>query len=198
MFRYFALLIFGAGMLIAGYYRYKAETTGERVSWHGEHPLVMVLLRLSGLALWLSILVYLVNPRWMSWAQVGVPTWLRWLGVGSGTVSIWLVYWLFSSIGTNITQTVAIKAGHRLVTHGPYRWVRHPLYSVGTLMFLSIALMAANWFIAAGSLVVLLLLTLRLPREEQMLILRFGDEYRRYMQRTGRYLPRLGGRLKNA
>jgi protein-S-isoprenylcysteine O-methyltransferase Ste14 len=56
--------------------------------------------------------------------------------------------WLFSSIGSSITQTVATKKDHELITHGPYGWVRHPLYSVGTLMFMALALVAANWFIA--------------------------------------------------
>jgi protein-S-isoprenylcysteine O-methyltransferase Ste14 len=151
----------------------------------------MVLLRLAGLALWLSILLYLINPRWMSWAQVDVPEWLRWMGVGLGMVALPLLYWLFSSIGTNITQTVATKQEHALITHGPYRWVRHPLYSVGTLMFMSVALMAANWFMAIMSLLVFIMLLIRLPKEEEKLIERFGDEYRKYMKRTGRFVPPL-------
>lgn len=191
MFRFIALIIFIVGLLISGYHRYKAETSGERVSWQEEHPVVMVLLRVSGLALWLSVIMYLINPRWMSWARLEIPEWLRWLGVGIGVGSLGLLHWLFSSIGTNITQTVATKKDHQLITHGPYRWVRHPLYSVGTLMFVAFALMAANWFIAAASLLVLVMLTIRLPQEEEKLIQRFGDEYRAYTKRTGRFLPRL-------
>jgi protein-S-isoprenylcysteine O-methyltransferase Ste14 len=64
----------------------------------------------------------MINPRWMSWAQLKIPQTLRWVGVGIGTVSLPLLYWLFSSIGTNITQTVATKKEHELITHGPYRW----------------------------------------------------------------------------
>jgi hypothetical protein len=52
MFRIIALIIFVAGLLISGYHRRKAETSGERVSWKEENPVVMVLLRMSGLALW--------------------------------------------------------------------------------------------------------------------------------------------------
>ena len=93
------------------------------------------------------------------------------------------------TIGNNITDTVAIRANHRLVMHGPYRWVRHPLYSVGTLFFVSVGLIAANWFILTMSLVALVMLFIRLPKEEAKLIEAFGDEYLNYMKNTGRLLP---------
>ena len=57
--------------------------------------------------------------------------------------------------------------------------------------FWGFALIAANWFIGLAALLVLALLLVRLPREEAGLIERFGDEYRAYMKRTGRLLPRL-------
>jgi hypothetical protein len=77
MFRIIASIIFVGGLIIAGYYRYKAESSGERVSWKEENPVVMVLLRLSGLSLWLSVILYVINPGWMSWAQLNLPVWLR-------------------------------------------------------------------------------------------------------------------------
>jgi protein-S-isoprenylcysteine O-methyltransferase Ste14 len=80
---------------------------------------------------------------------------------------------------------------HEPVTGGPYRWVRHPLYTVGTSFFVSLSLLAANWFMGLASLVVLVMLSIRLPKEEEKLIERFGDEYRSHMKRTGRLLPRI-------
>jgi protein-S-isoprenylcysteine O-methyltransferase Ste14 len=102
-----------------------------------------------------------------------------------------LVYWLFSSLGKNVTHTVAIRKEHTLVKSGPYRWVRHPLYSVGLALFLGLSLLAANWFIALVIIISFSLLTLRTGIEEARLIERFGDEYREYMRVTGRYFPRL-------
>jgi len=102
-----------------------------------------------------------------------------------------LIYWLFRSLGLNVTPTVAIRKTHTLVTHGPYRWVRHPLYSTGLLFFLGLSLLAANWFIALAILAGFTALTLRTPHEEARLIGKFGDEYRSYMRATGRYFPRL-------
>lgn len=55
----------------------------------------------------------------------------------------------------------------------------------------SVTILAANWLIGLGSLLVLTLLAIRTPKEEQMLIERFGDDYRRYIETTGKFVPRL-------
>ena len=102
-----------------------------------------------------------------------------------------LALWIFRTIGKNITSTVETREEHELVTDGPYRWVRHPLYTVGTSFFMSLGIVTANWFVGLASLVVLVMLLIRLPKEEEKLIERFGDEYRAYMERTGRLLPRI-------
>ena len=59
-----------------------------------------------------------------------------------------LMYWVFSSLGDNVTPTVVTRSQLKLVTTGPYRWVRHPLYSVGFLSYVAFAVLAANWFVA--------------------------------------------------
>jgi protein-S-isoprenylcysteine O-methyltransferase Ste14 len=57
-----------------------------------------------------------------------------------------------------------------------------------------LSLVAANWFMGLASLSVLSMLLVRLPKEEEKLIERFGDEYREYIKRTGRLLPKLKAR----
>ena len=116
---------------------------------------------------------------------------MRWLGVGMGITCVFLIYWMFSSIGIGITPTVATRKAHKLVTKGPYRWIRHPLYTFGTLFFLSFALMADSWFIAVMALLAITMLNIRLPNEEAHLIEKFGDEYREYTKQTGRFLPKI-------
>ena len=191
MFRISTVLIFIIGVSIGGYFRYQAEKSGEQLSWKEEGLTVMVLLRLAGLLAWLSILVYVINPAWMQWSAVSLPDGLRWFGVTTGVLCLPLMYWLFRNIGRNITQTVLTRKDHQLVMTGPYRWVRHPLYSVGTLLFASFALIAANWFMALVMLLGLVMLLVRLPNEERHLLKRFGNEYPEYMKRTGRLVPRL-------
>ncbi len=203
IYRYVAIALLTATLSISIYFRSRAARSGDKISSLEEGPLILNLRRVFGLALWLSIFAYLVNPRWMAWSSLPLPAsclacrqageGLRWLGAVLMALCVPLVYWLFSSLGKNVTSTVAIRKEHTLVTSGPYRWVRHPLYSVGLVAFVGFSLLAANWFIFAMLLVAFGVLMQRTPIEERRLIERFGDDYLEYMQRTGRYLPRLKG-----
>jgi protein-S-isoprenylcysteine O-methyltransferase Ste14 len=78
-----------------------------------------------------------------------------------------------------------------LVTHGPYRWVRHPFYVTAGLLMISVTLLSANWLVGLSGLLAMALLVLRTGKEEQMLIERFGEDYRRYAAKTGRFMPRI-------
>jgi protein-S-isoprenylcysteine O-methyltransferase Ste14 len=77
-----------------------------------------------------------------------------------------------------------------MVTHGPYRWVRHPFYDAVALAVTGNALATANWFLALTGGLGLALLVARTRIEEEKLIARFGDRYRNYMNDTGRFLPK--------
>ncbi len=79
---------------------------------------------------------------------------------------------------------------HRLVTWGPYRYVRHPSYSGYFLMFLGLAMMVNNLVVLVPILAVAGYARL-VDAEESLLVARFGDEYRRYAEATGRFTPRL-------
>ncbi len=76
------------------------------------------------------------------------------------------------------------------MTTGPYRWIRHPMYSFGAILFAAYFLLTANWFIGLASGVSFALLAIRTREEEANLIKRFGDDYRAYRERAGRVLPR--------
>jgi protein-S-isoprenylcysteine O-methyltransferase Ste14 len=194
IFRIATALVLFIGVGISTYYRRKADRdSGEKISRRVDGTAFMNMIKIGGLLLWLSPLVYLVNPAWMAWSKIGLPEWVRWLGVGIGVLCTLGIYWLFSSIGTGITPTSATRQEHKLVTSGPYRWVRHPLYTIGSSMFIALGLMADNWFIMTLAILAFIAMATRTPKEEANLIERFGDEYRAYMKRTGRYLPKLGG-----
>ena len=128
----------------------------------------------------------------MAWSAILLPTWLRSLGAAVGLAMLPLLYWVVSSIGNNLYETFLTKEKHVLVTHGPYHWVRHPLYFAATLALGSLGILAANWFMLAMACVAFLgVAVLVIPREEAELIRKFGDAYREYMLRTGRFAPRM-------
>ncbi len=127
----------------------------------------------------------------MAWSKIGLPDSIRWLGVGIGILCVFGIYWLFSSIGTGITPVSATRKEHSLSTSGPYRWIRHPLYTIGSSFYLSFGLIADNWFIVVMGIAAFIVMAIRTPKEEANLVEKFGDEYRQYMKRTGRFLPKL-------
>ena len=79
-----------------------------------------------------------------------------------------------------------------LVTDGPYRWIRHPMYTAFYVLHIAVFFLTANWFIGLTWLAGLtIIIVLRVKREEAMLLARFGDKYNSYMERTGRFLPHI-------
>ena len=190
-FRLTLLAIMALTMAVTVYHRLQAAASGEKISHQDEGYLFATVLRLAGLALWIATFAYLVYPPAVEWAQVLLPDWVRWCGAVVGIPCSLLMYWTLSSLGKNLTDTVVTRREATLVTHGPYRWVRHPFYVTAGLMMLSATLLSANALIGGSSLLVLGLLAWRTPKEEQRLIDRFGDAYRQYMATTGRFLPKL-------
>ena len=175
------------------YHRHQAKSSGEINSQQKEGLLYTLLLTLASLGLWISTLGYLFIPQWFAWAMFPLPDWVRWVGVASGACCSLLMWWTLSSLGRNLTSTAATRKDATLVTNGPYHWVRHPYYVTAALLMASVTVLTANWLIGVSSLAVLFLLAIRTPKEEQMLIESFGDEYRKYMARTGRFFPWMPG-----
>jgi len=126
----------------------------------------------------------------MSWATILLPDSLRWIGAITGFASLGLLIWVQHSLGKNFSSLLRIRSDHTLVTYGPYRWVRHPMYTTLLLLAGAILLLTANWFIGGALiLAILLVMIVRTPFEEKMMIDKFGDEYRWYMARTGKFMP---------
>ena len=178
-------------VLVTGIHRYKAAQSGEQISRKEEGYLFAIVLRMAGLLLFVTTFAYLAVPASVQWAMIEIPIPVRWIGAIAGLFSSVLMYWTLSSLGMNLTDTVVTRADATLVTHGPYRWVRHPFYVTTALVMLSVTLLTANWLIGLGCLVVLAMLAVRTPKEERVLIERFGQNYLDYMAGTGRFFPRL-------
>ncbi len=176
---------------IVAYHRIRAAASGERISRREEGYFFAVTLRLAGLALWLATFSYLFFPKQSHWLQSELPGGVRWAGGVLGLMSAVLMYWTLTSLGRNLTDTVVTRERATLVTHGPYRWVRHPFYVTAALMMTGVSLLAASWGIALASAVVLAMLAVRTRKEEAMLVQRFGDAYRDYMAKTGRFFPKI-------
>jgi len=92
------------------------------------------------------------------------------------------------TLGKYYSYGLRTLPNHRLIKHGIYRHVRHPIslaaiiYSVGIPLFLSL-----SGFLLMLGLIPLILYRIKI--EEKMLIDKFGDEYREYMKKTKKLIP---------
>jgi protein-S-isoprenylcysteine O-methyltransferase Ste14 len=135
-----------------------------------------------------ALVVYLIDPSWMAWSQIDLPSGLRSFGAPLAGLALAGMVWAFLHLGHNL------GAAHTLVTTGPYRWVRHPMYSAWAGLILGYSLLTANWFVALAGLGAMSAVVRRAPAEESALRARFGDAYQEYAARTGRFFPRVTAR----
>ncbi len=182
-----ALFLLLAG--VVGSYRWKAQA-GRQIDYSREGRAIFLALRLGGLSVWLYCLLYVFHPRLLVWSFADLPPAVRWPGAALVLALIPFVAAAQRALGRNVSPTVMTHDDHELVTSGPYRWIRNPLYTAGALIFAGLGLVAASWFLLAGAAIALILVRLRLPAEEAELEARFGQAYRDYARRTGRFLPR--------
>jgi protein-S-isoprenylcysteine O-methyltransferase Ste14 len=187
------LVIAGIGLVlpIAAYHRLKART-GEPLDRRREGVFILSTLRPAALAYFVGLITYLASPPRMAWASLPLPEWARWTAAALFPLAAALLLWALRNLGTNLTDTVVTRRAHTLVSSGPYRWVRHPFYDAVALFLAACALVAANGFLLFCGAIVVTLLVVRTRIEEAHLAARFGDAYRSYVDRTGRFLPRLG------
>ena len=192
LFRWIALAIVLVTFSISSIYRRRADREGGAVDRAAvEAPGIRRALIGGGLLLLAALLAYLIHPPLMAWSMVPVPETIRWAGVVLGVLTAVNTGWIFRSLGLNVTPTVVTRQRAALVTHGPYRFIRHPLYVNGALAFLAVSLMSRSWLFAVMMVPTLILLSIRTRDEEVHLASRFGDAWTTYASRTGRFLPRL-------
>lgn len=116
------------------------------------------------------------------------------LGLVTAAAALVMFHLTHKALGRNWSVSLQLKDDHKLITHGVYARIRHPMYTAFWLWAIAQALLLPNWIAGlAGILGFGTLYLLRVGPEERLMIDQFGDEYRDYMRRTGRLLPRLGG-----
>jgi protein-S-isoprenylcysteine O-methyltransferase Ste14 len=192
VFRWILLFVFLGMILVSGYFRRRARQSGEVIRRESEGWHVLLARLMAAAVLYLPFAAYAVQPSWMEWSSMSLPLWLRWLASIVSVAMLPVLAWVMITIGKNVSETYLTKDSHKLITAGPYRWVRHPLYTVAAIALVSLSIVAANWLMLALTIAAPIAIALFvIPREEAELVGKFGDEYREYQARTGKLAPRL-------
>lgn len=149
---------------------------------------VLLLVHITGMILIPAEYVMRHRPASMDYY---LPESIQWAGAGIFIAAIALFCISQAGLGRNFSATTEIRQGQKLITRGIYRYIRHPMYASYWLWGIAQALILPNWVAGLSMLVTFIPFYLeRVPREERMMLEHFGDEYREYMARTGRVLPR--------
>ena len=181
-------LVMGGQLLAFFALRLAYEPSSQSSAVLYESGLFKVLMSLVALGQ-VSVLVGLVvKPDLFSFAAVPLPTVLRWAGAGLGLLTLGFLAWCYRILGTNYHSILHLDKDQTLITSGPYRYFRHPIY-VGLFgIFFSFWLQSANVLVLLlGTGGLSLLLYIRIPKEEALLLKHFGQGYRSYMKQTKRF-----------
>ena len=153
--------------------------------------LSMFVVRVLGFFLMIAWLVlYAINPFWIGILTIPFPIWLRIVGFVLGLISLGFWTWTQAVLGTQWSAQLQLRENHNLVTRGPYNQIRHPIYTSLFVYVTSLVLLTANIAFAVLAVLVIAVFSIRVPKEEEMMIKVFGEEYKTYMQRTGKYFPK--------
>ena len=116
---------------------------------------------------------------------------LKALGVALTWAGVLLAIWARRLLGRNWSSEVQIKREHELIEAGPYRYIRHPIYTGLLLAFFGTALKMGDWRGVVAFIVVFASFLYKLRHEERWLLESFGDSYAAYMRRTRALIPGL-------
>ena len=172
------------------WWRKKEKTANDQGNWLDKALMFPVFLGMQVIPF-----IYILSS-WLNFADYSFPSWA---GLPSGIVgtlvfgsALWLLWRSHADLGQSFSPELKTKEEHTLVTDGVYHYIRHPMYAAHLLWAIAQILLLQNWIAGWAFLVTMLpMYLLRAPDEERMMVEHFGEEYRGYMNRTGRLIPRL-------
>lgn len=175
-----------------GYYVKNHSEPEEATLKRREERTVSKIASLLGMFGFISVIAFVINPKWLAFASLPFPIWVRWAGLGIALAGFVLLQWSQVTLGKSWSDTPRMMKEQTLVTSGPYRAIRHPIYTAFILILGSTLFISSNWLIGlcwAG--MTILEVASRIGFEESLMIEYFGEQYREYMKKTGSLLPKV-------
>ena len=130
-----------------------------------------------------------VPPAWLHRPVSVDPLPLYWAGTALVAAGLAFSIWARRHLGANWSATITLKEGHVLVRTGPYRWVRHPIYTGLLLAILGTALSRNDWCSLLGFAIITAAFIRKLSIEERWMLGAFEAEYRQYQANVPALIP---------
>lgn len=114
---------------------------------------------------------------------------IPWLAAVLCVAGLAFSIWARLTLGRNWSGTVTLKEGHELILRGPYRFVRHPIYTGLFAMILATAIAFGHLVAFVGVLLAFVSFWIKLGYEEKVMLGQFPDQYAAYQKRVKRIIP---------
>lgn len=129
--------------------------------------------------------------NWLDFANYNLPDWAGWFGAVLIAGALYIFWRAHADLGLNWSPTLEIREKHELITRGIYGVIRHPMYASQWLLTIAQPLLLQNWIAGFLNLLVFIpFYIFRVKAEEQLMLERFSDQYRTYMQKVGAVVPK--------
>jgi protein-S-isoprenylcysteine O-methyltransferase Ste14 len=115
---------------------------------------------------------------------------LRWVAAGVAVACLAATIKCWARMGRGWRMAVTDEADHALITDGMFRHIRHPIYAFSILLMLCTMVIVPTWPMLAFGVVHIGLMVLKARNEERHLLASHGEAYARYLESTGRFVPR--------
>ncbi|MGY5853954.1 MAG: isoprenylcysteine carboxylmethyltransferase family protein [Candidatus Thorarchaeota archaeon] len=187
--------------IVRGYYGRKTKThdslvgikeklkTAENEMGKGVMVLTAIITIIGGAGL----ILYLLSPPWWTWSRLPLGEWIQWIGVILAVIPIAYLIWVHRHLDHQWSIALEIQEDHKLITTGPYKRVRHPMYLGIFVYTIGLCLISLDVLVILLFVFSIWVNYRRIPSEEQMMIEQFGDEYLEYIKRSGRLIPSIRG-----
>jgi protein-S-isoprenylcysteine O-methyltransferase Ste14 len=143
------------------------------------------------IGLMLIPLIWMLTP-FLDDFKVNLPNWLRLSGIVISILSIVYFFKIHKALGTNWSPTLEIKIHHTLIKTGPYKRIRHPMYTQIWIWTFAQVLIVSNFYAGFSGIIAWgIVYFIRVPKEEKMMSNYFGNEYIEYMDQTGKVFPKI-------
>lgn len=137
----------------------------------------------------IGIILYLLSPPWWTWTHLPLGEYVQWIGIIVSILPIFYLIWVHRHLDNQWSIALEIQEDHKLITTGPYKRVRHPMYLGIFVYTVGLCLISLDVLVILFFAFSIWFNYRRIPMEEQMMIDQFGDEYLKYMKKTGRFIP---------